>query len=278
MLAALGCRPRQEEPMKLDRYNQILFALLGTGLAAGISALTVWSTFYSGPGEPARILVDEKSGARPRPSQELVYCSPYVVGETGLQLLPVSARTAESSNELRISSPIPGAAFLGQKSRYYGREGCEGQVFNIVVRDPHSGSQRLLFDRPIQLDSLQVPGERCGEKEGTMPCDMIHWLVRDTDTNGDGAISAEDTLVAFLSSLAVEELRPVTPREATVVDHRWSTTQKSILYRVQFDRNKDRLFDDEDPTELVEYRLGSAEPAGEVVNARIQQALQSQVR
>lgn len=264
--------------MRLERYNQLLIAVLGTGagiggvaLAAGLALLALREA------RPARILVDQQAPDRPR--QELVFCQPTIVPKSGLQLLPVAVRAIDESKDVRVTSP-PGLASYSPSDQNCGlsRYGWAGQIFNVVVRTPGTDQQRLLLDRPSQIEALHMPHEDCARGEGPVPCGLLQWHIRDTDSNADGAISGEDALVAYHSSSVVDELRPVTPGEASLVTFLWDPKRNSILFQVRFDRSGDRRFDEDDPTEILELALESDGTAKQVVSPEIRHRLESQVR
>lgn len=264
--------------MRVERYNQLLFAVLGTAAIVGGIALAVGVTLLTlREAQPARILVNQQSPDRPR--QELLFCEPTIVPESGLQLLPVAVRAVDESNDVRVTSP-PGLASYSPSDRNCGlsRYSWGGQIFNVVVRTLQADQQRLLLDRPAQVEALHLPHENCAEGEGSVPCDVLQWHIRDTDTNGDGAISEEDALVAYHSTAAVDELRPVTPREASLVTFVWDSERNSILFQVRFDRSGDQRFDERDPTEVLELALAPGSTAREIITPEIRRALEAQVR
>ena len=238
--------------MKLDGYNQLLFAVLGTAaIIGGLALVILMAIFAFRDAEPARILLDQQ--APNRPLQELLFCQPTIVPGSGVHLLPVAVRTVDQSKDVRVTSP-PGLAAYSSAPQNCSLSGYgwAGQIFNVVVREPDSARQRLLLDRPSQVEALHLPEKNCSKGEGRVPCGLLQWHIRDSDSNGDGAISEDDALVAFHSTRAVAELRPVTPRKASLVSFIWDPKRKSILFQVRFDRSGDGRFDEHDATEILE--------------------------
>lgn len=264
--------------MKLERYNHLLIALLGTGailagvaLAAWIAVLAIWQA------QPARILLDPQGPDGPR--QELLFCQPTIVPGSGLQLLPVAVRAVDGSEDVGVTSPPVISSYV-RTDRNCGlsQYGWAGQIFNVVVRGPREEQQRLLVDRPAQIEALHLPKADCAKGEGPVPCGVLQWHIRDTDSNGDGAISEDDALIVYHSTSAVAELRPVTPREASLVAFVWDPEQGSILFQVRFDRNADGRYDEQDPTEILVLDLEPGATAREVVADEIRRRLEAQVR
>lgn len=265
--------------MTLERYNQILFAVFGTAAIVGGVALLAWIGLVAVQGSPpARILVDQP--AAPGPRQELVFCRPTIVPESGLQLLPVAVRAVDDASEdVRVASPMRISSYSSETGNCgLSSYGAGGQVFNVVVRAPGDDRQRLLLDRPAQVEALHLPDEHCARGEGPVPCGLLQWHIRDTDSNGDGAISVDDALIVYHSTSAVAELRPVTPRDASLVSFVWDPKRGSMLFQVRFDRNDDGLFDERDPTEILELDLRSGTVAKEVVAEDLRKELEAQVR
>jgi len=152
------------------------------------------------------------------------------------------------------------------------------QIFNVIARGTGTSSQRLLFTKPTQLAEFQMPHEACSEGVGGLPCDMLLWLVRDRDSNGDGAIDDSDALVAYHSDLEATALHAATPPEVSVVSFTWDTERNSLLYLVRTDRSNDGDFDEDDPTDLLEFVIGRSTIASDFVDPAIRTSLKEKLR
>lgn len=273
--------------MNLKKYNQLLVAVLGTAglLGAGGILMLIVAESVSENRVPRILIADQEPDGARIDEQELLFCSPSFIDGSGVQLIPVAVRNLDEDQDVRLrSGSLAAVSYAESRSMYYGggcrlsRYGGSSRIFNVIVRSDAMSPQRLLLDEPAQIDSLTLPHDSCVEGEGSLPCGMLLWLIRDRDSNGDGAIDDRDALVAFHSDLQVTELRAATPADVSVVSFSWDSKRGSILYLVRTDRSGEGTFDGDDSTELLEFALGESETAARVVAPEIRASLEERIR
>ena len=240
--------------MKLERYNHIRFALLGTGAFVGVTALALWASLDRDI-RPPGVIVDPAARNADVPPQNLVFCPPIVESTGAYEYVAVGAvvATGASSDPVLFDRSVRqssyGEFFASCNIGGYGRA---TRVFNVVVRDRAANEQRLLLAEPGLVVSLDVPTEKCVSGEGPAPCGSLLWRLRPADTNGDGAINNLDALVAYVSGPDARALQPVTPADATMLASQWSATSGRWYFQIRRDENQDGRYSDEDGTELLE--------------------------
>jgi hypothetical protein len=146
----------------LQRYNKIVWAVVGTVALLGAAVLAVMLFFFRTPEpKPPTIVLGKPNEARIQ--QNLVFCEPIVVPGTQRQLLPVAAVNAEDANSEKSVVYFESALSRGESS-YYPRSGCglhdysgRSHIFNVVVRDTITSRESLLLNRPAQIAAVNVP-------------------------------------------------------------------------------------------------------------------------
>lgn len=271
--------------MKLERYNQILWAVLGTALGLGAIALAVaLALSNSHHYEEQKIVIAEPG--KPKPLQDLVFCEPVVIPGANRELFPVAAVNVKNpdSNKITMSNPLVGQEMYSISSSRSSLLNCNlssygmSHVLDVIVRDTKSGDQKSLLGRPAQIDSLVMPDKNCKERQGPLPCGLLQWTIRDRDTNHDGVIDSDDASVIFISDMQITKLTAVTPPDANATHFVWDSDHNALLYRVQIDTDKNGRFEGGDATDILEYSIGSGAPAQPVISETIRKALLSRLQ
>lgn len=245
--------------MKLARYNEILFSLLGTVLLLGslaIIALALISMRNRGPAPGLQLPTAGASKVR----QNLFFCPSETSPDGAYQYIPIGVVVADDSEK----TPVIGSPLQVYYREPFGscdltRFGGATRIFNVIVRDLKAGSQALLLNVPGQVVSLALPTEKCASGEGPTPCGWLLWELRSKDTNGDGQINSEDALVAHVSTFAATSLIPLTPQDATLVSSAWVAKTGKWQFQIRTDSNSDSAFTVEDGAQLLE--ADAAHPA-----------------
>lgn len=263
--------------MRLDRYNQLVFALLGTVLLLGGVVLVGFLALSAmRPPPNAGVIVATRDGRKPQ--QNLVFCPPVTDATGAYQYIPVGAVDAEDSDR----DPMVRMSSLASKESYFGGCAIDGyggarRIFNVVVRDLKIGDQRLLLEKTSQIEGLKVPEDKCSLGEGSSPCGFLLWEIRSQDTNKDGRINGDDALTAYVSDLSALSLRPMTPSDATLLASQWTPVAGSWQFRIRRDANNDGHFTDEDGSELLEAKVmadATSQPViDETVLTRLKEAV-----
>jgi hypothetical protein len=267
--------------MTLERYNQILWATLGTCAGLGILGFGGWLAFnLSREAKQPTIIVAKPN--EPKPKQDLVFCEPVVIRGTNRQLFPVAVVNVEDpdSQKTVLSQTFHSNLVYRYSSSNcaFGQYGGASRIFNVIVKDTQTGRQWLLLNQPAQIDSVNIPSEKCKNGEGPVPCGVLQWHIRDQDTNKDGVIDKKDALVVFHSDGQTVQLRAVTSHNASLIDFVWDRDRNSLLYQVRMDSNGNGEFEESDGTNILEYTIGKSNAAEPVVDEDLKKDLLSRIR
>jgi len=262
--------------VRVARYNEVLFAVIGTIVLLGGVALGAFALVGLLGGRPPPGLVVDAPGSK-RPKQTLVACLGRTDPAGAFQYIPVGLVVASEADRDPVLAVRKYARSFGDCD-VFGR-GDASRIVNAVVRDLETGDQKLALTEPGQVASLAVPESKCSEGEGDTPCDALLWELRTQDTNGDGRIDRNDALAAYVSGLSAGDLRRLTPANATVLRSRWIPKAGKWQFQVRADANGDGRFSEEDGSELLEAdAVPTATEAKPVIDATIRESLNEALR
>lgn len=264
--------------MKLQRYNEVLLAVLGTG-ALLFAIIEVATSFW--PRQPAGqegVQVGPLPGANRPQKQALEFCEPHAVAGTAFEYFPVAVvDQADAARDPHLSGSTYGLAVRVVGDDYYPQPGCQGgssrRVTNIVIQDRSRNLERLLLEKPGLVDSILLPSARCGEGEGPVPCGVALWMLRSEDSNGDGRLSAQDVRSTWASDLDGGNLRRLTPEGQSTEDVHWLPQGDRMVIRVRPDSNGNGIYTDEDGVRLLATRATMPAMATELMGAATMEAL-----
>jgi hypothetical protein len=204
--------------MSLKRYNEILFALLGSGTVLAVLIALLGHPFgFRSP--PARL---QTPTSNPTTAQQTLpsapaLCLPLLAARTDYQYFPVaSSRMAADAD---TAAP---AGTLDFTQLCHFPAGSSNRVFNVIVRNSATNEQRLVLNRPGQVLDVTLPDPDCASGTGPVPCGTVFWLIRD----GDAA-------VLYASDLAARELYRLSPQGASVLDWVWNSRSGEALIQVR---------------------------------------------
>jgi hypothetical protein len=264
--------------MKLARYNEIIFALAGTGVLLGLVAIALFLLFVGNrSGDKPGLLVNPTKVEKPR--QNLVFC-PALTEPTGtFQYIPVALVVADDASRDVSLSPIAMSKYSSEGSGCGSYQyGSGSRTFNVVIRNLATGDQRLLLDRPGQIVRIHLPTNKCSTGEGPSPCGTVLWEVRSEDTNRDGTINRDDALVAYVSDFGGTKLTALTPTDATVLSVQWISKMEKWQFQVRRDSNKDGKFTEEDGSDLLETSSRNPSQAQAFIRESIMKQLDTAAR
>lgn len=158
--------------MTIERYNQILWAILGTVLGLGMLVFSIWLVLNLGreAKQPTIILAKHNE---PKPSQDLIFCEPIVIRGGNRQLLPVAVINVNDPDSEKAVFSLPQDYRYSSTRCALDQYGHSSRVFNVIVRDTQTSRQWLLLNRPAQIESLYMPSEKCKDGDGFVPCGII---------------------------------------------------------------------------------------------------------
>ncbi len=263
--------------MKLQRYNEILMALLGT---AALALMAFWgvSALWPNHREPPGVRVEPPEPGVTALQQVLEFCEPTISGDGAQVYIPVAVlNRSDADRDSSFGAPRQYAIKAVSASRY-DDPGCHGaaasRVSNVVIQDSATGEQRLLLSRPGLVGSIIVPDKDCRQGQGPVPCGVALWMLQTDDSNGDGRLAADDAASAWASDLAGRGLRRISPEGASVEGHIWVPTSNQLALRVRPDSNGDGRFTLEDGTRWLATSASQAAMVGEAIHTPILEELQ----
>ena len=268
--------------MKLERYNQIVFAVLATGAVVGAVALAAFVFWVSLERDiRAGVVVDPTARVDDAPPQNLVFCPPIVESTGAYEYVAVGAVVAtDASRDPSLLGSVARQSYYGEllTNCNIGGYGGATRVFNVVVRDRATNEQRLLLAEPGLVVSVEVPTDKCAAGEGPAPCGLLLWRLRPADTNGDGAINNLDATVAYVSDLNARALQAVTPADATELASQWSAKNERWYFQIRRDANQDGRYSEEDGAEVLETDAAAPGMGRPIVDPQIAASLLAAAR
>lgn len=253
--------------MNLRRYNEILFAVVVTAAAVALVVyllrLGVHGHREEGAGMPGALSPSSDGAASAGARRSLAVCLPSFAPGSDWQYFPVAAvgavPAAAATNtpwitNLTEACHVPEGSFQG--------------IFDVLIRNGSTNEQRLLLGHPGQILDMTLPDPGCGSSVGPVPCNTIFWLVRDRDSNKDGAVDARDDTILYASDLAARSLSRLSPPDSSVLDWVWNARSGEVLLQVRLATGD---------TKVVNARLQPTAPGSEVVVPRVMDQLQRAV-
>ena len=242
---------------RIVRYNQWLWAIVGTGILVAVIlglAAALWAS-VSDRRRDGAIAADPRGGGENSSDETLVYCLPTLVKTTGTALVGLAvAQPASERAGSKWSGYGPSWASCQLGERY-----GSGAVHNAVVWELETGAQRLLLETRGRIARFAQPNEKCADGEGVIPCGYLYWELATEDTDGDGKIGPKDAAPAYLSDLDAKDLRRISPKDTSV--RGLSSDLRSGILFLQVQR---AVGDDDEPIQLLSFPVdtgGSAKPA-----------------
>lgn len=255
--------------MKLERYNQIIWAMLGTGalvaVAIGIIAAVVSLFQFGRPGVPVEVVEDPSA---PRAGHEIKadVCLPIDIDDTPYQLIRVAvdrivikgkALTAERVKKLGSSySDEGGAAGCGD-----GGTGYMSVTGSVLIRDKRSDALRLLISQNAMIQHMEYPVRRGkvredGEADSAFPPPgTLYWEIGLADTNGDGVLSSRDDIGAYLSDVDGGNLVRISPPGSRVLEKTYDEARKQLTLKIVKDTDGDKSLDESDAASIIEVSV-----------------------
>jgi hypothetical protein len=271
----------------LERYNQIVWALIGSGVIAvvvvsiliGLAAM-FYSMLHSGRGGMQVAVIDEDiSHGVERKSALYDFCQPLAVHESPYQLIRVvsdqfAVKKAATASKARKSnfdgyseSPVYGACGI------YGSDRQTGTV-NVIIRNVDDNSMHLLLKENAVIHSMEYPQPRAGNEsdknaEDFPPSGTLYWEIAFEDSNNDGLIDEKDDLGAYLSNSDGSQLERITPAQSRVLEKSYDKKRNLLTLRILRDINNDKVLDDQDKPSLIEVNVAKRKMIREVLDSKM---------
>lgn len=271
---------------KLERYNQIIWAVIGSGVViaviasilAGVAAM-FFSMFYSDRGGmQVAVIEEDATGGTARKSALYDFCQPLAVHDSPYQLIRVVSDqfairkvAAESKLNKRAydsysESPVYGAC------RIHGSDRQTGTV-NVIIRNVDDNSMHLLLKENAVIQTLEYPQPPAKEQYGRYseefpPVGTLYWEIAFGDSNNDSMIDEKDDLGAYLSDPDGGRLERITPVPSRVLERSYDRKRNLLTLRILRDTNNDRVLDEKDKPSLIEVSVTERKMTREVLDSR----------
>ena len=266
---------------KLERYNQIVWAVVGTGVVvvATLAALlflavAVYSLLKPDRGAvPVAVLEGTLDGTQPTTAR-YDFCQPEAVHGSPYQLIRVVSDRFVVRNK---------PAVLRSEKNYYSSEGLSygacgiydsnlpAATVNVLVRHADSGAMHLLLKDNAVIHTLeypQPPVNRTYKVDAPFPPPgVLYWEISFEDSNGDNVIDERDDQGAWLSGPDGGNLTRITPTPSRVLDKTYDKKRNKLMLRIVRDTNNDKMIDDKDTPSLIEVNVAQRKITREVLDA-----------
>jgi hypothetical protein len=268
---------------KLERYNQIVWAVVGTGVVLtatvavlAISAVALYSLLKPDRGAVPVALVEEDTPNGPRrTAARYDFCQPVAVHGSPYQLIRVMSDRFVVRNKPAVlrSRKYDGYSSEGPS---YGGCGIYGSdrpsaVVNVLVRQADNGTMHLLLKENAVIHTLeypQPPVKRTYQADSSFPPPgVLYWEISFEDSNGDNVIDERDDQGAYLSDPDGRNIVRITPTPSRVLEKTYDRKRNRLILRIVRDTNNDKTLDDKDTPSLIEVNVAQRKLVREVLDA-----------
>ena len=264
----------------LERYNQIIWALVGTAvLAAAVigvvaaAAFLIYAAIKDDAGGVRVDVVDDTRTAGLDPqSARYDFCAPIIVYGSPFRLIQVvSDRLVVRNVATRLKQTTPGysrEADSYNACHLYGSTD-PAAVVNVLMRHAETGEMRLALKQNAVVRALEYPQR--GHQRPDMwnafpPKGVLYWEVAADDSNRDGVIDNEDDVGAFLSDVDGSNMARITPSPSRVLEKIYDKERNALLLRILMDTNKDGTLGNNDMPALIESSVTQRKVLREVLD------------
>lgn len=270
----------------LERYNQIVWALIGSGIVAVVAVsiligvvATLYSMFHSDRGgmEVAVIDGDAAQGSG-RKSSLYDFCQPLAVHGSPYQLIRVVSDQLAVGKIAAVSKSRQDSFSSYSESLDYGACGIYGSdrrmgTVNVIVRNADDNSMHLLLKENAVIQSVEYPqppakNEYGKNEEDFPPAGTLYWEIAFEDGNNDGVIDEKDDLGAYLSDPDGSRLERITPAQSRVLEKSYDRKRNLLMMRILRDTNDDKVLDEKDKPSLIEVDVAKRKMIREVLDSK----------
>ena len=234
--------------MKLDAYNKIIWAVIGTGAILGfilVIALSLAGIFYS---QTKGVRVEQARSLKPQ-GKVLVYYDPINLTQSPYTMIPVGFKVVPGSEAATGDRYNIGMACKRCISGSY--SGYRGEFNNIVFRSKTDNSSFLLLDKKGVITSFYYPSHEQGEKDNKKDFNFLLFSIVEYDTSGDGVLNDRDADTVYLSNLSGKNLIKISPANTKLVDWNIDYDSQKAYLTLRRDSNNDKKFCQQKGTESL---------------------------
>ena len=267
----------------LERYNQILWAGIGTAVVAVVvvsilvgTVGALYAMFKSRSGVPVAVVEENAQGGTVPEAVHYDFCQPIVVHGSPYQLIRVVTDRLVVRNKPAVLERKPGYDSYSSGARSYDSCGLYGidrpsAVANVLVRHADSGAMQLLLKENAVIQALEYPQPPSRNTEPEFvptfpPAGVLYWEIAFEDSNGDNVIDEHDDSGAYLSDIDGRNLVRITPKVSRVLEKTYDEARKLLTLRIVRDSNSDGKLDDKDAPSLIEVSVVKRKMVREVLD------------
>lgn len=250
--------------MKLERYNQVVWAAIGSGtilltLIAVVSFL-VAALWPDRSGVPVEVVAGDDGDGKGRTAVRHDFCLPIPVPGSPYQLIRVGVdRVVVKGRTVVAQLASSGDSYEARYTRgcgFYGSSDLE-TIGNVLVRNVETGAIRPLLAQSALIQAIEYPSGKTTreERRDFPPAGTLYWEIAFADSNGDGRLDEGDDLGAYLSGPDGRELVRVTPAASRVLEKAYDERRGLLYLKVLREASGDRTLDAGDETALVEVHV-----------------------
>jgi len=266
----------------LERYNQILWAGIGTGVAVVVvvavltgTVAALYAMFTSRSGVPVAVVEENAQGGTVPEAVHYDFCQPIVVYGSPYQLIRVVTDRLVVRNKPAILRQKGYDSYSSRERSYdscrlYGSD-RPSAVANVLVRHADSGAMQLLLKENAVIQALEYPQPPARNTEPEFapafpPAGVLYWEIAFEDSNGDNVIDEHDDSGAYLSDIDGRNMVRITPKVSRVLEKIYDKARTLLTLRIVRDSNSDGKLDDKDAPSLIEVSVVKRKMVREVLD------------
>ena len=269
----------------VERYNQILWALIGSGVVLAVlasmlivAAVLLLSMLHTDRGgTPVAVITEDSHGGVERSTALYDFCMPLAIQASPYQLIRV---VSDQFAVRKVSSVMSSKmSYEGYGDSTYESCGIHGSnmqasLINVIIRDVNTGLMNLLLKENAVIQTLEYPQPSRrhpvvdASENSFPPAGTLYLEMSVEDGNGDGVIDDRDDLGAYLSDLDGKNFDRITPLNSRVLAKTYDKKRGILTMRILPDSNNDRVLDEHDKPVLLEVNVKSHKMMHEVLDAK----------
>jgi len=271
-----------KKKFQLERYNQILWAGIGTAVVAVVAVVLVtaavaalYAALTSRSGVPVALVEEDGQGETASEAVHYDFCQPIAVYGSPYQLIRVVTDRLVVRNKPAVMHKRGYGSYSSNEQSYdscgiYGTDGPSA-IANVLVRDADSGAMHMLFKENAVIQALeypQLPVRSTGAEvaQEFPPAGVLYWEIAFEDSNGDNVIDEHDDSGAYLSDIDGRNLVRITPKPSRVLEKTYDKSRTLLTLRLVRDSNRDGKLDDTDSPSLIEVSVAKRTIVREVLD------------
>ncbi len=267
----------------LERYNQMVWAAVGTGVivlvAIGIlaaAAALLYAVIKDDSSGIAVALVDDTgTDDSQRNPARYDFCHPVAADDSPYQLIQVVSdrliiRNASAKLEKQAAGSYSYEADTYNSCSLHGSKDPTA-IVNVLVRHADTGAMRVVLKENVVVQTLEYPQPANQENHPDVinafpPKGVLYWEIASEDSNEDGVIDEEDDVGAYLSDIDGKNMARITPKPSRVLQKTYDKKRNALLLRILPDTNRDGNLDDNDTPSLIESSVAHRKIIREIVD------------